>query len=142
MPEFVSVPVPVDLVHQVYALIANGGQKESSNESPLSRHVEGVSRDWTREEFERLAASDATSIQSFCQVLDILSDISPQSMTIDQIGRQLGEPALTLQKRFGAASRWMGKRNGDIAWPISFANGTGNWFMNTHNASLWKEIQR
>ena len=34
-----------------------------------------------------------------------------------------------------------GKRNGDIAWPISFAEN-GIWYMNQHNADLWKQSRQ
>ena len=97
-------------------------------------------RDWSFDDLQLIADSDASSVRSFADVLTLLADASPTSMTIGEIGEQLGEKGLTLQNRFGAVTRWMRGRVGDdVRWPIRTAGGV--WAMNEHNAELWKQIR-
>lgn len=145
MPAFIPVQVPEDLVVDVYQFIA---QRQAAAEATVSPETSSgtdvsesdYSRDWTEEQLKLLFESDATSVQLMARVLSILAPISPTSRTITEIGEELGMEGLTIQKKFGGASRWMRKRfGGDIRWPISWA-GNGGWYMNEHNAELWLRV--
>lgn len=138
MAEYINVPVPPELVPAVYKFLA-AAQSPSPEAVPSATEATGESRDWSREQLDLLAAAEASSVRSFCQVLDLLSEIAPRPMPIQAIGEKLGEPGLTLQNRYGAVTRWMRNRmGGDVRWPIHFTPG-GEWYMTEHNADLWKQ---
>lgn len=153
MLEFEQVPVPKDLVIEVMRFIANraderhvdadaeqgGGVGNGNAQPPQGLGVSMASRDWTREQFEMIRASDASSVRKFCQVLTILAEASPSALSPDEVGAQLGLQGIDLQRAFGPASKWMGNRmDGDLRWPIHWQGD--KWFMNEHNATLWKEV--
>lgn len=148
MPEYINVPVPSELVPDVYALIARhqavGGATIST--SPKSLGTQGgttdESREWTRGEFDILAASEAPSVKTFCEVLDLLAHRSPAVMTVSEIGDHLGVEGLTLQKKFGAVTRWMqGRIGGGVRWPIHITPNR-EWCMSERNAELWTQVRR
>ena len=149
MPEFINVPVPSHLVTDVMQFIAERStgavQAAPTTPTPPTKAPGGGSQDgaeswdWTREQFETLYASDASSVKMFAQVLTILADASPAPMTVDELGQHFGFEGITLQRTFCAVSRWMRKRmGGDIRWPIHFPEG--GWALNEHNSTLWKQI--
>ncbi|MFH8249495.1 hypothetical protein ACH3VR_03900 [Microbacterium sp. B2969] len=139
MPEFVNVPVPADLVTAVMRFIADQTTPGGSG-ADASARVDAQSRDWSEDQLRQLRDSDAPSVKVFAQVLTILADASPEAIPVGKLAELTGvEDGLTLQKKFGAVTRWMRNRlGGDTRWPIHFpADG---WAMNSHNASLWKSI--
>ena len=141
MTTYITVPVPEELVPAVYRLIAEHQASPAKAEKPaVDEPDDEAGRDWSFDDLQLIADSDASSVRSFADVLTLLADASPTSMTIGEIGEQLGEKGLTLQNRFGAVTRWMRGRVGDdVRWPIRTAGGV--WAMNEHNAELWKQIR-
>lgn len=151
MREFINVPVPSELVTEVMAFIAEHNElapaaAPSSVSGPgraFHAFEDGdggaVNREWTREQFEMLRESKASSVKKFAEVLTLLAGIAPQPMTVDEIGEHLGTEGITLQKKFGPATRWMRNNLGsDIRWPIHFPGG--QWALSEHNAALWKNV--
>jgi hypothetical protein len=136
MTVFVPVQVPEHLVLDVYRFIADRDGTPAINAS--SKNDEA--REWTLEELTLLAESDATSVQLMAKVLTILLEAAPASLSIDEVGAKVEMEGLTVQKTFGAASRWMKNRfGGDIRWPINWSGET-HWYINEHNAAIWKQI--
>lgn len=136
MTVFVSVQVPEHLVLDVYRFIADRDGARALNASPKNDEA----RDWTLEELTLLAESDATSVKLMAKVLTILLEAAPNPLSIDEIGAKVEMEGLTVQKTFGAASRWMKNRfGGDIRWPINWSGET-HWYLNEHNAAIWKQI--
>lgn len=142
MTEYINVAVPSELVPEVYRFIADRKSGQAlAVDSTGSETLDAQSRNWSRAELQLLAASDAPSVKLFCEVLDVLADVSPASMAIDSIGDHFGVEGLTLQKKFGAVTRWMkGRIKGEVLWPIHFTSES-EWYMNDHNARAWKQIR-
>lgn len=143
MPEFVTVPVPAHLVTSVMQLIVDR-EKSTQTEAVPPPGIHGPaqddeSREWSREQFESLAASDASSVRLFCQVLDVLADSGPAGLPLSEVAKATGVAGLTMQKTFGAVTRWLRKRNFDARWPIYWPDG--NWAMTETNAALWREVR-
>ena len=141
MSDFVNVPVPAHLVTAVMRFIAEHTEPVESGTNK-SHAPSADSRDWSEDQFELLHESDAPSVELFARVLTILADAHPEVVPIDRLAELTGvDSGLTLQKKFGAVTRWMRNRlGGDTRWPIQFP--TGGWAMNNHNATLWKSIAR
>lgn len=140
MAEFVNVPVPADMVEDVMRLIVGRGEDTpSAPDTTADVTGDSSSRVWSREEFERLHAATAPSVVLFGRMLSVLADEFPRAMTVAEIGDRVGVEGLTMQRRFGPASRWMRNRLGHVQWPVEFRDG--DWAMiNEGNARLWQEI--
>jgi hypothetical protein len=141
MPEFVNVPVPEHLVTAVMRFIADHTAPEESG-TGTSEELSAESRDWSEGQLQQLYDSDAPSVKLFARVLTVLANAHPEAIPVDRLAELTGiESGLTLQKKFGAVTRWMRNRlGGDTRWPIDFPGG--GWAMNSHNATLWKSIAR
>lgn len=136
MTTFVPVQVPEHLVLDVYRFIADHDELPAAEASPKNEEA----RDWTLEQLTQLAEGDAKSVRLMAQVLTILLETAPAPMAIDEIGERLGMAGLSIQKSFGGASKWMWARfGGDMNWPIHW-RGETHWYLNEHNASLWKQV--
>lgn len=152
MYEFVNVPVPSHLVTEVMRFVADhaspthpetpGGPVVADDVPQLDLDESSESRDWTRAELELLHSSTAPSVQLFARMLTLLAGITPESMSVEQIGDALGIEGSRMQSTFGPVSTWMKNRmGGSVQWPLVFP-GHRLWAMNEHNATLWKEVTK
>lgn len=153
MPEFVMVPVPPDLVTAVMKLVTEHEQKgiagvlassPSVTQHPAesdSPFVTEESREWTRSQLQTLSDSSAKSIKLFCNVLDILAAGPEGGMTIADVSKITGVPALTMQNSFGPGTTWMRNHvDGDTRWPIYWPAGD-KWALSPNNREHWRAIR-
>lgn len=146
---YVNVPVPQEMVPEVMKLVSDRLASIATESAGLSVGLLTVSprdqnpnRIWIRDQFELVFDSRAPSVKLFGDVLRVLAENSPSPMRHDEVAKEVGVvDGLTLQKTFGAVTRWMRKRwGGDPRWPI--VQGDGTWAMNEQNAALCEEVAR
>lgn len=137
MPTFVPVQVPDHLVLDVYRFIADHElELPSAEASPKNLEA----RDWSLEQLTQLHESNAKAVRLMAQVLTVLVKVAPVPVSIDELGEQLGLDGMSIRKSFGGASKWMKSRfGGDTNWPIHW-RGETHWYLNEHNASLWRQV--
>jgi hypothetical protein len=147
VPEYVNVPVRSDLVDDVMKFIADriAGVIPKTPltlaSEPGNPAVTEESREWTREQLELLVDSNAKSIKLFVEVLDVLVTGPREGMSLDDVSKVIGIPALSIQHSFGRATVWIRNHvEGDRRWPIYWP-GDDKWALSDNNFELWKAIR-
>lgn len=153
MDSFVNVPVPVQHVTKVYALLVKLADDES-DESNLgaSRDRQLTSSGWTKEELERLSKSPQASVQRVAKMLDLLSKSPGQPIAYTYLVESLHLTRGELQGALSGFSRWIHKNWGDHdGWPmdVSYRDAqTGDqaaesyYTMSPDTADLWLAVRR
>ncbi|MDO5670122.1 MAG: hypothetical protein Q4G50_08975 [Corynebacterium sp.] len=142
MTDYVQVPVPAHLVADVMQFIVERSSKGQTASPALEADPAAAGpaiREWTTEQFELLASSEARSVKLFCQVLDILAEAGPAGLPLDEIAFKTGVEGLTMQRTFGRVTAWIRKRGIELRWPIHYPQG--NWAMTPTNAAAWKQVR-
>ncbi|MEU6896822.1 hypothetical protein [Streptomyces virginiae] len=156
-PQFVSVPVPIQYVTQVYAYLAEltgatagtprvsmvpsvDSATSSAADSPDSDTLPVV--EWTVEDFRRLAIEPLGSVQTVVRVLDFLAKQPDTRVSYTSIANHLGMEKKSLQGNLSAFTRAVRKHYKRRNWPMTWVEaltsepGLKSEFFYTMNASV------
>jgi hypothetical protein len=121
MEGFVNIPVPVEHVTKVYALLgklADGGSDDNNADASGGRQL--AFEGWTEEDLERLSRSPQASVQRIAKMLDLLSKSPGQPIAYTDIVKSLQLTRGELQGALSGFSRWIRKNWGDDdGWPMA-----------------------
>jgi hypothetical protein len=115
---FVNIPVPVEYVPQVYALLGKlaGGPDEGSADASKEQMVSG---EWTEEHLQQLIAEPRASVARVAKMLDLLSKKPDEPIRYADVAKSLGVSHGELQGALSGFSRWIRSIWGeDDAWPM------------------------
>ena len=73
MEGFVNIPVPVEYVPQVYALLGKLAGEPDEGNADASKDRQMVFGGWTEERLQQLSAAQRTSVARIAKMLDLLS---------------------------------------------------------------------
>lgn len=112
MPEFVSVPVPVDRVQEVYELLS----REPSR-SPAERTVAGVSQSdvWTESLMNRMFVESSSAMR---RILVAIAEASPGWVTTRDIALSAGLSARQVVASLGPFEKRVRGRYAMSSWPF------------------------
>lgn len=120
MEGFVNIPVPVEHVPQVYALLGKLAGEPDENNADASKDRQMAFGGWTEENLEQLIASPRASVARIAKMLDILSKTPGQPIGYAEIARSLGITHSELQGALSGFTRWIRSIWGDDdGWPMA-----------------------
>ena len=119
MEGFVNIPVPVEFVPQVYALLGKlAGEPDEGNADTKKQQT--TSGEWTEEHFQQLIAEPRASVARVAKMLDLLSKNPDEPIRYADVAKSLGITHGELQGALSGFTRWIRSVwGGDDGWPIS-----------------------
>ncbi|MET9547043.1 hypothetical protein ABZY36_17260 [Streptomyces sp. NPDC006627] len=127
-PQFVSVPVPIQYVTQVYAYLA-----ELTGATTITPPVSTVPPldspdgdplpvvEWTVEDFRRLMIEPLSSVQAITRVLDLLAKQPDMRVSYTALAQHLDIEKKSLQGNLSAFTRAVRKHYNRRNWPMTWA---------------------
>lgn len=164
-PQFVSVPVPIQHVTQVYAYLAEltGATATTPPVPPVPPVSPGTSPsadspdgdtlpvvEWTVEDFRRLAIEPLGSVQAVVRVLDFLAKQPDTRVSYTSIANHLDMEKKSLQGNLAAFTRSVRKHYKRRNWPMTWVDaltsepGLKSEFFYTMNATVaerWMSVR-
>ncbi|MDA3936815.1 MAG: hypothetical protein PF636_08165, partial [Actinomycetota bacterium] len=110
MPEFVSVPVPVERVKEVYELLS----RESSRPSALRSTGVGHSEVWTQPLIDRMFIESSSAMR---RILLAIAEKSPRWVTTNDIGAVSGLSVRQVVASLGPFEKRVRGRYAMSSWP-------------------------
>jgi hypothetical protein len=115
MEGFVNIPVPVEYVPQVYALLG-----KLAGEPDEGKDLQMVSGEWTEKRLQQLSAEPRASVARVAKMMDLLSKEPDQPIAYAEVARSLGITHGELQGALSGFSRWIRTIWGDDdGWPMT-----------------------
>lgn len=113
MPEFVSVPVPVERVQEVYELLAR-----QPTRTPLGRPVsqEGYAEGWSQTLIDRMFIESSDAMR---RILNAIADRSPGWITTAEIAETSGLTSRQVVAALGPFGKRIRGRYGMSHWPFA-----------------------
>jgi hypothetical protein len=119
MEGFVNIPVPVEYVPQVYALLGKLAGEPEEGSADQSKEQQMASGEWTEEHLQQLSAEPRASVARAAKMLDLLSKEPDRPIAYAEVARSLGITHGELQGALSGFSRWIRSIWGDDdAWPM------------------------
>jgi hypothetical protein len=112
MPEFISVPIPVDRVQEVYRLLA--AQPDSSPVGPQVTE-NGYPEGWSQAMIDRMFVESSSAMR---RILHSIADKSPGWVTTSEIGAASGLSARQVIASLGPFEKRIRGRYGMSRWPF------------------------
>lgn len=132
MPEFVNVPVPLERVQEVYALLARQSAKRLSGDWAAV----GSSESWSQVLVERMFLESSSAMR---RILHSIAQASPRWVTTGDIAGVTGLTARQVVASLGPFGKRVRGRYGMRTWPFEareFADaGVVKYFMSPETAS-------
>jgi hypothetical protein len=132
-PAFVSVPVPVERVLEVYALLATPHGRETgavSTEAPPPSSPSSTTPSnelpkvpWTEKDLTRFINSETKMAQTVTGMMDVLVERPGEHFTTTELVERLGVTRHELRGSLSALSRHIRKHYGRTNWPFDFVWG-------------------
>ena len=153
MENFVNIPVPVEYVTKVYALLGKlaDGESDDSNVAPGGGRQLAFGG-WTEENFGRLSKSPQASVQRIAKMLDLLSKSPGQPIAYTDIAESLHLTRGQLQGALSGFTRWIRKNWGDDdGWPMTVTYGEAQtqgqesesyYLVTPTTANRWLAVRR
>jgi hypothetical protein len=115
---FVNIPVPVEFVPQVYALLGKlAGEPDEGNADAKAQQM--ASGEWTEEHFQQLIAEPRASVVRVAKMLDLLSKTPDEPIRYADVAKSLGITHGELQGALSGFTRWIRTIwADDDAWPM------------------------
>ena len=120
MEGFVNIPVPVEYVPQVYALLGKLAGEPGEGNVDAGKDRQMVFGGWTEEHLQQLSAAPRASVARIARMLDLLSKEPGQPIGYSEIAKSLGITHGELQGALSGFSRWVRSVWGDEdGWPMA-----------------------
>lgn len=113
MPEFVSVPVPVERVHEVYELLARRPAKPSL-QRPVSE--DGYAEGWNQAAIDRMFVESSDAMR---RILSAIAGRSPGWITTAEIAEASGLTSRQVVAALGPFEKRVRGRYGMSHWPFA-----------------------
>jgi len=138
MPEFVSVPVPVDRVQEVYELLAGPPFSRPSGHRAIP---DGYSEVWTQPLIERMFLESSEAMR---RILVSIAQASPGWVTTNEIADASGLTARQVVASLGPFKKRVRGRYAMSRWPFEAREfvdaGIFKYCMSTETASQILEL--
>lgn len=113
MPEFVSVPVPVERVQEVYRLLARSAARPIADPQDT---IEGYPAGWSRGLIDRMFVESSSAMR---RILSAIAEKSPGWVTTDEIAEASGLTARQVVASLGPFEKRVRGRYGMDLWPFA-----------------------
>jgi hypothetical protein len=112
MPEFVSVPVPLERVQEVYELLARQPSRLTAGQLVTE---EGYEEGWNRELLDRMFHESSSAMR---RILCVIAERSPAWVTTAEIAEASGLTSRQVVASFGPFEKRVRGRYGLSRWPF------------------------
>ena len=113
MPDLVHVPVPVDRLQEVYAVLARDPAKPAINQQVLE---EGYPAGWSRALIERMFTESSSAMR---RILTVIAERSPSWVTTGDIAEASGLTTRQVIASLGPFEKRVSGRYGMGHWPFA-----------------------
>jgi hypothetical protein len=113
MPDLVNVPVPVDRLQEVYALLARDPSKPSASHQVLE---EGYPAGWSKALMDRMFIESSSAMR---RILTAIAERSPDWVTTGDIAGASGLTTQQVIASLGPFEKRVSGRYGMSGWPFT-----------------------